>query len=85
MIKMRKQYFSEVALYRNIVRCKKINTISDYVMLSNYCLFQVWNIMQLFALGFFLIAMGFYINRSLWTTKLVEEVMNNRGNNQTHH
>ena len=35
--------------------------------------------MQLLAIATFLIAMGFYINRSVWTTKLIEEVVSDEG------
>jgi len=38
-----------------------------------------WNIFHAIAILLFLVATGFYITRSIYTVKLLEEVMNNKG------
>ena len=89
LVKLKKKYFKQVGWIDVTNSQNNTNTMNTYwhchhntmwsLHVHNCFIFQIWNIMQLLAITMFLIAMGFYINRSLWTTTLVEEVMNNRG------
>ncbi len=40
---------------------------------------QFWNVVKIFALTFFIIAMSLYIYRSVWTQRTITEMMNKKG------
>ncbi len=57
-------------------------TIRQAVKMKLKFFTQFWNVMKMFALLFFIIAFSLYVYRSVWTQRIITEMLNNKGDIQ---